>query len=64
MAEDVKKYGMESIKLYILEKVTDQTELSEREQYWMDKMDSVENGYNQMRAGRGSCWFPPSYSSY
>lgn len=61
MTEDAKRYGIESIKLYILERLTDKTQLAKREQYWIEKKNSLRNGYNQMRSGRSHGWLASFY---
>lgn len=40
------KYGEENFIALILEKVADRNQLIDREQYWIDKLDSFHNGFN------------------
>lgn len=47
------KYGSASFKFYIIE-TCDERALSEREQFWINELDSYHNGYNQTLGGEGS----------
>lgn len=47
------KYGIENFKIEQLEKCSVEI-LSEREQYWIDKIDTYNNGYNATKGGDGS----------
>ena len=41
------KYGADVFEFYILEKVEDVNDLTAREQYWIDKLDAYNDGYNK-----------------
>lgn len=43
------KYGLEVLKFEILEEVLDKTKLVEREQHWINELDSYYNGFNGCR---------------
>lgn len=47
------KYGIENFKIEQLEECSVEI-LSEREQYWIDKIDTYNNGYNATKGGDGS----------
>lgn len=47
----LRKYGEDAFTYEVIEECSNLAELDEREVYWMDHYDSVENGYNQRRAG-------------
>lgn len=47
-----KKYGFENFKIEQLEECSVEI-LSERESYWIDKLDTYKNGYNATRGGDG-----------
>ena len=49
----MRKYGPENFQVYILEVVTDGN-LDEREIYWIQKLDTYNNGYNATLGGEGS----------
>lgn len=53
MAEEVKEFGIDNFEISILEKDLSETQLAEREQYWMDYYCSYneDKGYNRMRIG-------------
>lgn len=48
------KYGENNMKFKILELCEDITVLQEREQYWIDNLNSYENGYNILPFARSS----------
>ncbi len=48
----VKQYGKENFKKEILE-VCEYDQLQEREKFWIEKLDSINNGYNKLFTGRG-----------
>lgn len=51
------KYGEDAFRISVLEVVEDQSKLIEREQYWIDLLDPVENGYNVLpTAGSNFGW--------
>lgn len=56
MSEDAAKYGIESFEWCILENVSDISLLTKREQFWIDKLDSIKNGYNKQNSGRHHTW--------
>ena len=56
MYQDASKNGFDSIYFYILE-LCDISKLKEREQYWIDKFDSVNDGYNSQSSGLNHTWF-------
>lgn len=47
------KYGEDAFKFYIIE-ICDESLLPEREQFWIAKLDTYYNGYNQTLGGEGS----------
>ena len=49
----IQKYGAESFVVEQIEECNDNM-LDEREQYWIDKYDSCNNGYNITRGGQGA----------
>lgn len=50
--EGLDKYGWAQIKIYILEECENKKDvLLRREEYWSDKLDSVNNGYNVVSCG-------------
>jgi group I intron endonuclease len=53
--QDVHKYGFYSITFIILEKC-DLCELVEKEQYWINELDSINNGYNTQASGKNRYW--------
>lgn len=51
------KYGEDAFRISVLEVVEDQSKLIEREQYWIDLLDPVKNGYNVLpTAGSNFGW--------
>ncbi len=44
-------WTLKDLKLYVLEYVTDDTQLRQKENEWSVKLDSVNNGYNTVPAG-------------
>ena len=50
----IRKYGQENFKCYLLEDVSDKDLLSEREMYWIKKLDTKNIGYNETDGGDGS----------
>ena len=49
-----RKYGIENMKYEILEENIPREQLNEREMYWIEKMDSFNNGYNSTQGGDGN----------
>lgn len=49
----IRKYGIDNFKFEILE-LCDQSELNDREAFWIKKFDSYKNGYNETLGGDGS----------
>ena len=49
----INKYGEENFKIELLELVADE-QLYEKERYWIDKLNTVENGLNISYGGKGS----------
>lgn len=47
LARAIRKYGTKAFYIEIIEEVKTQTELNEREHYWINYFDSVNNGYNE-----------------
>lgn len=47
------KYSEDAFRFYILD-ICDISELSQKEQYWINKLDTYHNGYNQTLGGEGS----------
>ena len=50
----MKKYGIEHFSIELVEEVNNQEELDEREFYWINFYNSVENGYNTKNV-KGKC---------
>ena len=51
----IRKYGFENIKYEVLEDNIPQSQLNEREIYWIEKMNSfIPNGYNLTKGGDGT----------
>ena len=50
----VRKYGAENFHIEELDIAKNQTELDEKELYWINKLDTVNNGYNS-KAVKGKC---------
>ena len=53
LQEDYNKYGIENFTSNILEKITDESIIREREIYWINLKDSINNGYNMTTGGEG-----------
>jgi len=53
LKQAIEKYGKENFKKEILEYCTDLEHLDEREIYWIDKLNAVEEGYNLTEGGTG-----------
>ena len=49
-ARAIRKYGKENFYIELIETCDSQTELNLREQYWIRKYDSINNGYNETDA--------------
>ena len=49
----IKKYGLENFSKIILEECFNKTELNEKEIFWIDKLKTIENGYNLTEGGTG-----------
>lgn len=50
----VRKYGTENFYIEEIDRATTQEELDEKELYWINKLDAVNNGYNT-KAVKGKC---------
>lgn len=50
----IKKYGVENFFVEELDRAINQVELDEKEVYWINKLDSVNNGYNS-KSKQGKC---------
>lgn len=48
--DSMRKYGVENFKVFLLEKVED-TQLNEKEIYWVKKLGTFDNGYNMTLGG-------------
>ena len=53
--QDVDKYGFTCIQFVILEQCEKQ-QLIEKEKYWIEYFDSINNGYNTQASGRNRYW--------
>lgn len=53
LKQAIEKYGKENFKKEILEYCTDLNHLDEREVYWIDKLNAIEEGYNLTEGGTG-----------
>lgn len=51
LGKDIKKYGAEHFTIQELCKCTSKEDLNAKEQYYIDYYDSINNGYNILRAG-------------
>ena len=49
-ARAIRKYGKENFYIELVETCDNQTELNLKEQYWIRKYDSINNGYNETDA--------------
>jgi len=49
----IKKYGLENFSKTILEECFNKNELNEKEIFWIDKLKTIENGYNLTEGGTG-----------
>ena len=49
-ARAIRKYGAENFKVEVIDTAQDQEELNKKEQEWIQKYDSVNNGYNETDA--------------
>ena len=48
----MRKYGVDNFSIHLLEEVESEI-LSERESYWIQKLDTYKNGYNATKGGDG-----------
>ncbi len=48
--EDVRKYGWDNIIIGIVEEESDIDKLNQKEDYYIDKYDAINNGYNSQRS--------------
>jgi group I intron endonuclease len=56
LARDANLFGINSIESKILETVKDRSLLCERETYWIEKLNSLSNGYNNQSSRRHRDW--------
>ena len=49
----IKKYGLENFSKTILEECSNKDELNEKEIFWIDKLKTIEKGYNLTEGGTG-----------
>jgi group I intron endonuclease len=56
LAKDATLFGINSMESCILESVKDKSILSDREQHWMDKLNSISGGYNSQSSGKHRSW--------
>ena len=49
-ARAIRKYGKDSFKIEIIDTAKSQDELNQKERYWIQQYDSVNNGYNETDA--------------
>ena len=47
----MKKYGTDKFSIHLIEEVEDQEKLTEREYFWINKLDTINNGYNINNSG-------------
>ena len=47
IGRDVKQYGIQNFSFILLEKIDDESMLSDREKFWIEKLNSINNGYNK-----------------
>lgn len=55
MYEDAKKYGLQNMRLVVLERVGPK-DLPERENFWIKKLEAKTNGYNKQTAFNNRYW--------
>lgn len=53
LRQSIKKYGRQNFKKEILEECSSLDELEQKEQYWIDKLNAIEKGYNLTKGGTG-----------
>ena len=49
----IRKYGKDSFRCSVLEECKDTQELNDKEIYWINKLDSLKDGYNLTKGGEG-----------
>ena len=49
-ARAIRKYGKDSFIIEIIDEATNQIELNQKEQYWIQYYDSIQDGYNETDA--------------
>lgn len=57
----MRKYGIEHFSIKLLEEVKEFNLLSEREIYWIQKLDTYHNGYNATKGGDGTVLYDYLY---
>ena len=49
-ARAIRKYGRDSFIIEVIDEATNQTELNQKEQYWIQYYNSIQDGYNETDA--------------
>lgn len=49
----INKYGKDKFSIELIDEANTQAELNKKEQYWIKKYNSIENGYNTAEGGEG-----------
>lgn len=49
-ARAIRKYGADVFELSVIDTASNQDELNQKEQYWIQQYDSINNGYNETSA--------------
>lgn len=53
LQHDLQQYGFNDFELVIIEDNIPQSKLDEREKYWIEKLDTIAQGYNIAKGGHG-----------
>ena len=53
LQHDLMQYGFTDFELIIIEDNIPQSKLDEREKYWIEKLDTIAQGYNIAKGGHG-----------
>lgn len=53
LARSIRKYGINNFKIEVLDTAFSEKELNEKEQFWIKKYNTIQNGYNLTDGGEG-----------
>lgn len=53
LARAIRKYGQSNFEVSLVEEVQEESNLSDREKYWIEQFNSFNDGYNETRGGDG-----------